>query len=518
MHKKTILGIVAISVIFFVLVGFAQTTQDKKIGEVEKKFAQLKEDVYQKAINSCEKTNEAANRVINYTTQIYTVFAVVLALFGLYFGYESIKRRNESEVILKSLKDADKYIKEENLKYNELIVKSKEEIGQKKQMLEELYKEIQTVLAEQIAADMRKLIDEKKAEVDKQMDEAGRKIKELTEKVLAPEIDGKLEQMEKRLEFFQGMLPDDPKLLMAKAEFFEEKKQYEDSLLLLEKLVKIEPKNATAVFKIAYIQALLNRDSDALTNYDKVLKLNSHVAAALNNKGVIFRKQGNVPAAIEFYKQAVAQDPKKELYLNNLISVLKEAGKIDEVVKCSQDLVAINPTRENKLKLARNLYLNKEYVKAQGEYRNIFKKQLSESCLGECEESVRVEAIEAMLVLEEYDEAERVIHKFKDKIGTEKFVLVLDYLTACLMFIKKRDKDGIAALMSLAEKLKNVSSIVQWNFDDITNLINRYFKGEVLELCLGFQKLFSSPSDVVTWLNENAARINAVEKRFGGRS
>src|SRR5262245_30571308 len=66
-------------------------------------------------------------------------------------------------------------------------------------------------------------------------------------------------------------------------------------------------------------------------------------AEALVKQGDAYLKDRNVPAAIEAYKKAVQLKPELETAHQGLITALANAGKVDEAVKLSEELVRRYP-------------------------------------------------------------------------------------------------------------------------------------------------------------------------------
>lgn len=84
---------------------------------------------------------------------------------------------------------------------------------------------------------------------------------------------------------------------------------YEQIIKLAKEVVAQDPSNRNAWIKMAHAYHDTNRYPEAITAYSKALELDPNDADLLTDQGIMFRKIGFFPQAIENFKQASALQP-----------------------------------------------------------------------------------------------------------------------------------------------------------------------------------------------------------------
>ncbi|MGA1841786.1 MAG: tetratricopeptide repeat protein [bacterium] len=117
---------------------------------------------------------------------------------------------------------------------------------------------------------------------------------------------------------------------------------YEKAQKEFQKVLKINPDNASVLFYLASVEERLGNLEEADHLFRDVLKLSTHYLDVHNHLGVIYHKQGNLDKAVMEFELALKQAEYPEVYYN-LSVVLKQKGHYDEAVKAAKGALFLNP-------------------------------------------------------------------------------------------------------------------------------------------------------------------------------
>ena len=171
-------------------------------------------------------------------------------------------------------------------------------------------------------------------------------IKQLLDKAIQMHEQGKHGEAEL---IYKNILKDNPKhghtnhnlgVLMSSLNQVEKTKA---ALPLLK--IATEADSSNAQFWMSYSNALYatNFLKDAVTNYEKVLKLKPDYAEAHNNLGTILHKLGKLDEAIEHFIKAIQFKPDLFEALNNIGAVYKEQRNFDKSESMLIQAINIKP-------------------------------------------------------------------------------------------------------------------------------------------------------------------------------
>jgi tetratricopeptide (TPR) repeat protein len=127
-----------------------------------------------------------------------------------------------------------------------------------------------------------------------------------------------------------AMLPDDTRLLYARAIARESADRIDEAIGDLRRVLELQPDDAEAMNALGY--TLANRTdnkAEALALIEKALKLKPDEAAIIDSMGWVQYRLGNLDAAIEQLRRAYAQQPDPEIAAH-LGEVLWVSGRRDE--------------------------------------------------------------------------------------------------------------------------------------------------------------------------------------------
>jgi tetratricopeptide (TPR) repeat protein len=133
---------------------------------------------------------------------------------------------------------------------------------------------------------------------------------------------------------------------------------------------QLADKDADVHFFAGLIFGKQRNNDDAITEYNKTLDLNSHLAGAFNNRGYAYSIKNDTDRAIADYGEAIKIDPKFALALVNRGNIYYYTKKdFDKAFRDYNEAVEAAPTNPSALNGRGNVYYEKEdYVRALADY------------------------------------------------------------------------------------------------------------------------------------------------------
>ncbi len=116
-----------------------------------------------------------------------------------------------------------------------------------------------------------------------------------------------------------------------------------------DKALEINPENAEILYDKARALFFLDRYDEALVSIDKTIEINPEDASALNEKGFILYFMGNYEESIIYHEHALKIDPEKKSALDGKGNALFELGKIDEAIISYDKALNVDPEYEDAL-------------------------------------------------------------------------------------------------------------------------------------------------------------------------
>ncbi len=99
------------------------------------------------------------------------------------------------------------------------------------------------------------------------------------------------------------------------------------------KVLALEPKNLDALLGIAHLMDRQGQFQHAVHYYEIATRDHPQVPAAFNDLGLCLARMNQLEQAVGPLSQAVALDPQRKLYRNNIGTVLVELGRVDEALE-----------------------------------------------------------------------------------------------------------------------------------------------------------------------------------------
>src|SRR3989304_6409032 len=204
---------------------------EDKLRQLENQNNEIKNDLINRTIGMYEVTNDRLNTHISYISLIATIFGLIIAIGGVWIGYESVRSRKRTEEAIRTLEEAKKYVEDKKEEFNTSISSRLKEIDVE-------FQKVVGILKEQLVSDINSATQEVQTL-------AGIKTQEIQGYSIEKKSEEDLESINRRITFFENIgIPDDPSILLSKAKLLDEKEMYDEAIELLEKLVKLEPKNS----------------------------------------------------------------------------------------------------------------------------------------------------------------------------------------------------------------------------------------------------------------------------------
>jgi len=293
----------------------------------------IKNDLINRTVGIYELTNDRLNTHISYISLLSTIFGLLIAIGSVWIGYESIKSRKRTDEAIKTLEEAKKYVESKKDEFNTSINERLKDIDIE-------FQKVLGVLKEQLISDINIATKEVKTLAET-------KTQELQGYSIEKESDGALESLNRRIAFFENIgIPDDPKILLSKAKLLDEKKMYDESIELLEKLIKLEPENSKGYWQLGWEFYNKGNDDKAIENYNKCIQFENNNALAYNNLGAALQRLGKYDEALSAYEKALSLDSKKALYYNNKAKTLKQLNRCDESIGVYVNAIELFPSEK----------------------------------------------------------------------------------------------------------------------------------------------------------------------------
>ncbi|MDI9393995.1 MAG: tetratricopeptide repeat protein [Euryarchaeota archaeon] len=159
--------------------------------------------------------------------------------------------------------------------------------------------------------------------------------------------------------------PKDEYALLKKGHVLVLLKRYEEALEVFNKILVLNPDNEYALSRKGYALALLKRYEEALEVFNKVLVLNPDEEYALSRKGNILYLLGRYEEALEVFNKILILNPDDEDALSRKGSALVSLGRHEEALEVFNKILILNPDDEYALSRKGDiLYLLGRYEEA----------------------------------------------------------------------------------------------------------------------------------------------------------
>ena len=108
--------------------------------------------------------------------------------------------------------------------------------------------------------------------------------------------------------------------------------EWDLAVMQYEKALAIDKNSAPRWSAMRICSTAEGKRSKRLDYYVRAVKANPNDASVVNDLGLCYARQGKFRPALEYLGKAVELQPDRELYRNNIATVLVEVGRVDEAV------------------------------------------------------------------------------------------------------------------------------------------------------------------------------------------
>lgn len=120
---------------------------------------------------------------------------------------------------------------------------------------------------------------------------------------------------------------DDPSELIKKADYYINKRMYDEALACSEKALEIEPNYSLAWFYKGYALSEKGVYEESIDCYDKATKIDPSMLNGWNNKGVALDKLGRYKDALDCFEKELEVNPDNKLARDNKKLMLQKLGQ-----------------------------------------------------------------------------------------------------------------------------------------------------------------------------------------------
>ncbi len=338
---------------------------EEKVKQLENQNNEIKNDLINRTIGIYQVTNDRLNTHISYISLIATIFGLIIAIGGVWIGYESIRSRKRTEQAIKTLEEAKKYVEGKKEEFDASV-------NNRLKDLDVEFQKVVGILKEQLVSDINNATKEVKTLAETKTQEIqGYSIEKKSEEAF--------ESLNRRIAFFENIgIPDDPKILLSKAILLDEKEMYDEAIELLEKLIKLDPKNSNGYWQLGFELSKKGDRDKSIENYKKCIQLEPNSASAHNNMGVELDRLEKYNEALKAYEMALSIDNDKAIYHSNKANVLNKLGKPDDSIATFKDAITLLPNEENLYKGLLNILQKLERLDDMLEYYDLAIKNIKE--------------------------------------------------------------------------------------------------------------------------------------------
>lgn len=130
----------------------------------------------------------------------------------------------------------------------------------------------------------------------------------------------------------------DADFYLALARHQERAGQHEGAEKQYRKALKLEPYNLSALIGYAHLLDRQNRLDEAIGLYRTACEKHPSEAAVFNDLGLCYARQSKLAESLQALEKAVALQPERKLYRNNIATVLVEFGRLDAALSHLQSV------------------------------------------------------------------------------------------------------------------------------------------------------------------------------------
>jgi tetratricopeptide (TPR) repeat protein len=140
--------------------------------------------------------------------------------------------------------------------------------------------------------------------------------------------------------------------LFTRGQTYENEMRWSEAFSAYSELLKRDPTNALAHYRLGVVSQKLGAIDDALQSYQTALRLNPGLSEAREalegyyvNQGIAFRRSHQSDAALRAFQQALALNPSSATVHFELGQEFEQRGQAAEAIKEYQEAIRLDPNR-----------------------------------------------------------------------------------------------------------------------------------------------------------------------------
>jgi tetratricopeptide (TPR) repeat protein len=122
-----------------------------------------------------------------------------------------------------------------------------------------------------------------------------------------------------------------------------EKGDFKEAKYFLSEMIRINPKDAEALFNRGVMNENLMKASEAISDYTEAIKADPRFHKSYVNRGILLASVGKYREAIQDFNQALEIEPESPETYMNLGTTYGEMGKYSEAIAMFNASIKLNP-------------------------------------------------------------------------------------------------------------------------------------------------------------------------------
>lgn len=125
---------------------------------------------------------------------------------------------------------------------------------------------------------------------------------------------------------------------------FQDKDFIDDAMSCYQKAIKLNPDHAGAYFNLGVALQKKGQLDNAIFCYKIATLLPTDCAEAHHNLGIVLKEKGDIDGAINSFQRAIEINPGYASTHSSLGAAFQKKGQLDEAINCYQKAIEINPS------------------------------------------------------------------------------------------------------------------------------------------------------------------------------
>ena len=173
----------------------------------------------------------------------------------------------------------------------------------------------------------------------------------------------------------------DAAALFTKGQQFENEQRWSEAFSMYSEIIKYEPNNALAHYRLGTISEKLGAIDSAVRSYQEALRLDPNLSDARKalegyyvNQGVMLRRNNQLDDAVRMFQQAITLNPSSANAHFELGQVFEQRGQTNEALAEYQEAIKVDPDKSAAHARLAAIYTGqRQYENAAREYQEVLR-------------------------------------------------------------------------------------------------------------------------------------------------